>query len=180
MIRLKLFLSSLVLLMTSSALADWSLVGGMGAFMGEHYLGGSYRSNNDKHRSDLTIGFTEGIYQSTTYQLNFKYLYSPVQREYEDFTTNYAGIGVMVTRCLCSEGFVQNLDIYPERNYYDETAYRFGLVVSHQVRWKKVEFYWDWVLLDQLAIAVYNNPSLRQRPEDYVSAGLGLRIFPDL
>ncbi len=108
-----------------------------------------------------------------------KYVYSPFQWEpgLSGFYTNVVGVGVLAVRCLCSEVFIKNLDIYPEENYYDETAWRFGFVIRHTVRRDKFEAYLDWILLDQIMIASWNNPGMRKYPFDYWSAGLGVAIF---
>lgn len=174
------FLSAFILASSLSAHAGWGGALGTGGFLGDRYFGATYLSANKAHNTDISLGSAEGINYSTTFQLNVKYLYSPFLKSSGDISINFAGMGFLLTRCLCEEVFVRNLDIYPEHNYYDETAWRFGLVVAHQIKWRNIEFYWDWVLLDQLGIAAYNNPELRKKPEDYLSVGLGLRIFPDL
>ncbi|MNS93768.1 hypothetical protein D3C72_1279620 [compost metagenome] len=153
----------------------------MSGYQGSYYLGATFETEGEEHNFDVGIGMSPGIVENDVYQFNMKYVYSPFEWEpgNSGFSSNIIGVGVLTMRCLCSEVFIKNLDIYPEENYYDETAWRFGLVFEHTVRRDKFEAYLDWVLLDQIMIASWNNPGMRKYPFDYWSAGLGVRFFPE-
>lgn len=182
MLQLKIFLSVFIAFTCMKAHADWGVVAGMSGYLGSYSLGGAFESEAETQNFDIGIGMSPGIVENDVYQFNMKYVYSPWTWEPEwasGFTTNVVGFGIMAVRCLCSEVFIKNLDIYPEENYYDETAWRFGLVFEHTVVRDKFEAYLDWVLIDQILIASFNNPGMRKTPLDYWSAGLGVRFFPD-
>jgi|GEM_PF-1404457 hypothetical protein len=182
MCRLKISLSILFIFLTVNARADWGVVASMSGYLGSYALGGAYISTNESHNFDIGIGMSPGIVGNDVYQFNMKYVFSPWSWEPEflrGFHTNIVGTGIMAIRCMCSETFIRNLDIYPEQNYYDETAWRFGWVIEHKFVRDKFEAYWDWVLLDQIMIATFNNREMTKRPFDYWSAGLGVRFFPE-
>ncbi|MEN0057425.1 MAG: hypothetical protein AAGB31_01215 [Bdellovibrio sp.] len=167
--------------MPFTARAEWGVVLGLSGYLGSYYAGASFLSENERHNVDITLGVSPGIIDEEVYQIGARYVYSPFEYQFERFPlkTNILSFGILVTRCLCDDTFVQNLSIYPEHNYYDETAYRFGLVLEHNLKWESFTFFFNWVLLDQIAIASYNNPHIRQRPLDFWSAGLGIRFYPD-
>lgn len=175
------FLSAVLLLglLSVPAHSEWGPVSGTSGYQGEFYLGGSHRSENERHNTDISIGVTQGIIGGEFYQLNLKYVYSPYIKNFKKFSTNFIGVGALLTRCLCDDVFIENVDPYPEGNYYDETAYRSAVVFSSKIYWKDVEIYWDWLLLDQILIAYYNNPNMRNQPLENWSAGVGLRLFTD-
>jgi hypothetical protein len=175
--RLRPILSFAVFFWGLSSQADWGPHFGSGGYLGGFYVGATHRSFEQTHAFDLSLGVTRGILEKEVYQLNAKYTYSPFRWSFPKIKTNIMGIGLLLTRCLCDEVFSKNLDIYPEPNYYDETAYRLGLVFSTIVIWRDFEIYWDWVLLDQILLANYNNPEMRRYPFEHWSAGIGVRIF---
>lgn len=177
--RLKISLSLIAFFICSSALAEWGPVLGMSGYLGSYYGGATYRSENKRHTSDITLGMSPGIIDEDIYQIAYSYTYSPFNLDFKipHWSTNILGVGALITRCLCEEAFVRNGSIYPEKNYYDNTAYRIGLVFSANFRTKDLEFYWNWILLDQYLIAAFNNPGMRRAPLEYWSTGIGLRIF---
>ncbi|WP_374028883.1 hypothetical protein [Bdellovibrio bacteriovorus] len=175
--QLKLFLNLAIFFFSFHAAAEWGPLLGISGYQGDYSAGASYRSYLQRHAVDLSLGVSTGIHDQEVYQLNAKYIYSPFQWMLPNLATNIVGFGILAARCLCEETFTKSLNIYPEENYYDETAYRFGLVLSTNVQLKEVEFYWEWVLLDQIGIATYNNPDMQSDPFEYWSAGIGIRYF---
>jgi hypothetical protein len=179
LISLKIFLS--ILFCCTFAKAEWGAVAQTSGYLGTYAVGATYETTNEHHFFDMGLGMSPGIVESDVYQLNLKYVFSPFEYEFgaSGYRTNIVGIGVMAARCLCDETFIHNLSVYPEANYYDETAWRFGLVFENTLRHRDFQIYWNWVLLDQIAIAGYNNPHIRDYPLDYWSAGIGIRYFGD-
>ncbi|WII73188.1 hypothetical protein QJS83_04790 [Bdellovibrio sp. 22V] len=159
------------------AYADWGVGAGTGSYMGDRHFGVNYTSESQRHMTEFSYGETPGILGGRVRQLNLKYVYSPLQSIYHEVTTNWIGIGALLSRCLCSDTFVTNPDVYPESNYYDETAYRVGLVFATKLNWRNWEGYWDWTLLDQVAIAIYNNNRYASKPEAYWASGFGVRYY---
>ena len=182
MCRLKISLSFILLFFSLRSFADWGVNTQMSGYLGSYSLAAAYISDNEAHNFDIGVGMSPGIVENDVYQFNMKYVFSPFTWDpdfLKGFHTNIIGTGVIAMRCLCSQVFIRNLDIYPEKNYYDETAWRFAWVLEHKFARDKFELYWDWVLLDQIMIATFNNREMRKRPFDYWSAGLGIRFFPE-
>lgn len=159
------------------AVAQWGVAYGTGSYMGDRHFGVAYTSESGNHNTVFTYGTTPGILGSDVQQLNLKYVYSPFHSSYQEIKTNWLGMGFLVSRCLCDEMFIKNSGVYPEDNYYDETAYRLGLVFATMVQWKNWEAYWDWTLLDQIAIAVYNNDRFANKARSYWAGGFGVRYY---
>lgn len=159
------------------ASAEWGMAVGSGGYMGKTNMSAVYVSQNKKHMTTMGVGKTAGILGDDIHQVNVKYLYSPFKYSYQKTHWNIVSVGVLAARCMCEETFVQNSSKYPEKNYYDNTAYRFGLVFESHVTLDNWSLYWDWTLLDQLAIVVANNDRYANRPDYYLASGIGVRYF---
>lgn len=175
--RLSKVIIVILSLWSELAIAQWGVALGTGSYMGDRHFGVAYTSESGNHTTVFTHGTTPGILGNQVEQLNLKYIYSPFHSAFAGVTTNWLGLGGLISRCLCDETFIKNSGVYPEDNYYDATAYRFGLVLATTVQWKSLELYWDWTLLDQIAIAVYNNDRYAHKTESYWAGGFGLRYY---
>ena len=164
----------LLLLYSAQSLATWSLTTGAGAYMGEKYIGASYTSKNEKHLAELTYGKTDGEYAPDAEQFNLQYVFSPFDLQIGKAHTNILGLGLIVSRWNSSAGHIFVADHYPEDNYYPMTRYRASLLFSHAWTFKKLSLFINWALLDQTAIALYNNPDYWDTKEIW-SSGFGLR-----
>lgn len=167
-----IFLS--LLLFSYPSFATWSLTTGAGAYMGEQYIGTAYASKNLKHLTELTYGRTDGIYGADVEQLNLQYSYSPFDYQIKKFQTNILGIGFILSRWNSSMGFIESPEHYPEDNYYPMTRYRASLLFTHSWTYQNWSVFANWALLDQTAIALYNNPEYSNKKEIW-SSGFGLR-----
>lgn len=173
----KLFIITM-LSWSSWAQADWTLVAGSGSYMGEKYLGVSHQSENQNHQTDFSYGQTPGILGPNVDQLNLKYLYSPFAWSPSTLAlpakTNILGVGLLLTRWQSSEGYINSPSQYPSADYYSATRYRTALVLSHQWTFKNLSVYADWVLLDQMGIALFNNDKYLDEKKAW-SGGFGFR-----
>ena len=172
-----LFLMTLLLSPLSKAESisgNWSVAAGTGAYMGENYIGAAYTSVNQKHTTEISYGVTEGEFGSDVEQMNLQYSFSPVEMNWGPLRTNLLGIGMILSRWNSSAGFVNSPSQYPEEGYYAMTRYRLSLLFSHMWNFKKLTVFVNWALLDQTAIALYNNPEYVDRQEVW-SSGFGLR-----
>lgn len=167
-----IFLSLLVFSLKS--FATWSLTTGAGSYQGHRYIGAAYNSENLKHITELTYGRTEGIIGSDVEQLNLHYSYSPFSYQIQKLQTNILGIGFILSRWNSSAGFIDSPEQYPEKNYYPMTRYRISLLLTHAWTYRNWSFFVNWALLDQTAIALYNNPEYAHKNEVW-SSGFGLR-----
>lgn len=161
----------------NNAQASWGVGIGAGSYLGERHVGAVFESQSKRHQTEISFGETDGILGDNVHQLNLRYLYSPLSFLYRGVETNLLGIGAMITRCLCDEMFVQNSDAYPTSDYYDQTAYRFGVVVSTEATYKNFQIYWDWTLLDQRLIILFNNTRYTRHAKGYLAGGFGLRYI---
>ncbi|MFP5518789.1 MAG: hypothetical protein ACLGGX_02710 [Bdellovibrionia bacterium] len=169
----KLFMI-LILLFSSSSFADWSLLAGSGSYMGERHLGITYTSENQKHSTDVSYGQTAGVISEDVEQLNLKYVYSPFSYSYKKVESNILGVGTLISNWRSSKAFVESPSQYPTSDYYSQTKFRLGLVLSSEIKYDKLSFYVDWVLLDQVAIALFNNTKYTSDPNTW-AGGFGLR-----
>lgn len=177
MIYQKIIVAITLIFSSQLASADWGMAVGSGSYMGKTNMSAVYVAKNKKHMTTMGVGKTAGILGDDVHQINVKYLYSPFVYTYVKAQWNIISIGALATRCLCDETFVQNSSKYPEANYYDNTAYRFGIVFESHVTLDNWSLYWDWTLLDQLAIVVANNDRYANRPDYYFASGMGVRYF---
>lgn len=153
---------------------NWSVAAGTGAYMGENYIGAAYGSENKKHITEFSYGLTEGDFGSDVEQFNLQYSFSPFEMNLGKFRSNILGIGTILSRWNSSAGFVTSPSQYPEQGYYPMTRYRLSLLLSHMWDFKNFSVFVNWALLDQTAIALYNNPEYVDRQEIW-SLGFGLR-----
>lgn len=162
------------------SLERWSAVFGTSGYQGQNYLGAGYFFPENKHHLEFSLGASEGIYSPPIYQINFKYYYDYFKTSVRHNQISF-GVGALLTRCLCDEVFVESLDIYPQKNYYDMTAYRFALMLNGTFRFRNnIQFYTEISLLDQIIIAAYNNHNMRHYPLSYWSLGWGMILPLDL
>lgn len=157
-----------------SGWANWSVISGTGAYMGERYLGAAYSSENSKHFTEFSYGQTSGEFTSDVEQFNLRYTYSPFSFAAGLIESNILGFGFIVSRWNGPDGFVTLPSPYPEAGYYPMTRYRLSLALSNTWTYKDFTFFIDWALLDQIAIALYNNPEYVSS-KDIWSSGFGLR-----
>lgn len=158
----------------------WQMQLGSGSYGGEKQVGVGYLSSNGRHQSELGYGWTLGVSEKNVEQINFKYVYSPfiLSSRILDkrFTTNIVGIGVQVSRWLDERGYVSSPSQYPERYYYAQTRYRSVFMLESHFHFKSIQVYIHSGLLDQWAIAAFNNEELQK--EKYIwASGFGLRWF---
>ena len=172
-----MILASIVWSSATASAEQWGVIAGTGSYMGDRHAGVALTTESQRHNVEFTFGHTPGILGEDVKQLNLKYVYSPFRSSYRGVATNWIGIGTMVSHCLCDETFYESPSQYPESNYYDETEFRFGLVLSSMIQWKNFEAYFDWTLLDQIAIAAVNNSEYAKQVKDIWAGGFGLRYF---
>ncbi len=159
---------------TDEVSGQWSVATGKGAYMGQSYWGAAYTSVNQKHNTEISYGVTEGEFGSDVEQVNIQYSFSPLELNWGQLRTNILGMGMVLSRWNSSAGFVNSPSQYPEQGYYPMTRYRLSLLFSHLWNFKKFTIFINWALLDQTAIALYNNPEYVDRQEIW-SSGFGIR-----
>lgn len=173
------FFSSKVFAQSAFATSSqWQVQAGTGAYAGEKQLGLGYISANERHQFELGYGWTLAASEKNVEQINLKYIYSPFQMSFRVFnqriTTNVAGLGIQISRWLDDRGYVTSPSQYPEEHYYAQTRYRATILFETHFQMKGAQLYLHSGLLDQWAIAVYNNPDLQG--ERYIwGSGFGLR-----
>ena len=154
--------------------SQWSMVAGSGSYMGGTYLGVQYQSQSGKHAVDLSYGQTPGEMNNNVDQLNLKYLYSPFNYSVNKVNTNVLGIGLLASRWQSESAFFDTPSQYPASNYYSPTRWRVGLTLEHNWKYDRISFYFNWTLLDQAIIAIYNNEKFIEGRNPW-GAGFGVR-----
>jgi len=170
-----LILNLFSLTFTSTALADLHVVIGRGSYMGEKHYGINYTSENLKHSTDLTYGNTEGVLGPDLDQINIKYVYSPFNPiTIDQLQIDPIKIGGILSSWQSSNAYINSYQQYPEDDYYPANKFRGSLVLTHSWSYKNLQIYIDWVMLDQVAIALYNNSKYIDRHNIW-AGGFGLR-----
>ena len=166
---------TLLLLFSLNSEASWTIGGGTGSYMGDRNFGFGFNSENRKHFSEFSYGKTDGILGPEVDQLNFKYVYSPFEYTLLDkMKTNVIGFGILLSRWQSSDAFLQSESQYPEEYYYSQNRYRTSIVFSQNWNYQNLQFYIDWVMLDQKLIALFNNDEY-WREKDAWTSGFGFR-----
>jgi hypothetical protein len=152
----------------------WSILAGSGSYMGETYLGVQFESESGNHTVDLSYGQTKGSISNNVHQINLKYTYSPFKFTFSEISTNALGIGLLATRWQSDSSFIDSPSQYPAENYYSPNRWRFGIVLEQNWTFRNFGIYFNWVLLDQAIIALYNNDKFIDGKSPW-SAGFGLK-----
>lgn len=154
--------------------AEWQLALNRMGFMGEISLGAIYDWNNP-HSIELSFG-TYHLGKKDRYQSNFAYRYSlwKVERHEKIWVPIQIGIFTVRTWDL-DHYFLTDPDQYPYSNYYDQTAFRwgieFGSVIIYPQHSMSLAYYLR--ILDTGLIAIYNNA--HKDLQYFSSSGLSIR-----
>ncbi len=144
-------------------------------FLGEFGAGMIY-----EWESPHSVEFSLGTYKIQTHnkwQSNFAYRYSCWNIERENRQWVPMQIGFFTTRAWDSEHyFLEGPSQYPYSNYYDQTAFRWGIEFGSVLTYlsARVAIAYHMRILDTGIIAIYNNG--KKDLQYYVSSGLALRF----
>ncbi len=143
-------------------------------FLGEFGAGMIYEWESP-HSVEVSIGAYK-IQNHDQWQSNLAYRYSCWKIERENKHWVPMQIGFFTTRSWDSEHyFLEGPSQYPYSNYYDQTAFRWGIEFGSVLTYMNtgIAIAYHLRVLDTGLIAIYNNG--RKDLQYYVSSGLALR-----
>lgn len=152
----------------------WLATIGTKGFFGDQSVGGIYFSQH--HELELSLGtYSRGGGDST--QANAAYRYSKwVLPFLGDTIWHPIQVGLFSTYSLDRKHyFLESPAKYPYEDYYDQTAFRWGIDLGSNIFWSAVQVSLAYHIrvLDTGVIAIYNNS--HKDLQYYISSGLSLR-----
>lgn len=170
-------LSLLVLSPLSVQAVEWQMSLQHAGFMGETSVAAGFENQSRWFGMDLGVGFSSDSDGKSVRQINVKARFQPLiwgAGKYGEVILPYFGVQAMYTDDTAF--FVQSGDEFPEDEYYDFTAIRFGIPVGIAWRNETWSVYAEYVLLDTDIIAQYNTKSALGY-QVIASASVGLRYY---
>lgn len=145
-------------------------------FLGEFGVGAIYEWESP-HSVELSIG-SYRIDSKDQWQSNLAYRYAcwKIERHNKQWTPMQ--IGFFTMRSWDSEHyFLEGPSQYPYSNYYDQTAFRWGIEFGSILKFMNtgIAVAYHLRVLDTGIIAIYNNG--QKDLQYYVSSGLALRYY---
>lgn len=143
--------------------------------MGKYAAGFGYETKT-LHEFDFLVGvYPNG--EVTYIQLNLNYRYTPWEMHSENNKRIWRPFrfGAFTTRSLDGDHyFAKSPDRYPSADYYDKTAFRFGVELSHSLVLPSAQLSLSYRLrlLDNGFVALYNNSHKDLRY--YLSSGISV------
>jgi hypothetical protein len=145
---------------------------GWAGFFGRISLGALYETEN-RHSFEFSMGAYSGG-SGDKYQSNLGYHYSVWKITRPNFSWEPMQLGIFAMYSWDKKFFLKSPGKYPLPDYYDETAFRWGLEQGMSLQWMKEK--WALVLvmrlIDSGIIAIYNNS--HRDLQYYLSSGLRL------
>jgi hypothetical protein len=172
--NLKIIFLFLALLSSGPARAEWRAMVERAGFLGKVAAGTSYEFNPE-HAVDYLLGMYE-IGNDHYYQSNLMYRYShwnvPVRKD----VWRPLQLGAFVVYAMNNDRyFMDSPDVYPESNYYDGTAIRYGTEFSSTYTWypSRIGLGYHIRIFDNGIIAIFNNSN--RDLQYYISSGFSLQ-----
>ncbi len=161
--------------------AEYLIGFGTGSYMGRHQLQGEWVLENPKYHALGIFGYTKDQDIHDIYQLTLITTYSLNQKEFGNFNWNPLQAGVFMTYTDHKKFYIDSPSKYNDRDYYTETALRFGLRFSSELVFilnssKPLHVSIDGSLLDRGLTSLFNNPSEYKLLEKFWSLGFSIRF----
>lgn len=158
----------------NSFAGQWRAVLSRAGFLGVAALGVSYEITPD-HAVDFLLGsYTMG--GDRHLQSNFMYRYSHWHVAIGEDEWRPVQFGAFLVHASNNDKFfMKSPDIYPESNYYDATAIRYGAEVGSTYTWYPLRLGLSYHLriFDNGLIAIFNNSN--RDLQYYISSGVSLQ-----
>lgn len=170
-------LSLLVLSPLSVQAVEWQMSLQHAGFMGETSVAAGFENQARWFGMDVGMGFSSDSDGKSVRQINLKTRLQPFiwgLGKYGELILPYLGVQAMYTDDTAF--FVKSGNEFPEDEYYDFTAIRFGIPLGMSWRNETWAVYAEYVLLDTDLIAQYNTESALKY-QDITSASVGLRYY---
>jgi len=144
-------------------------------YLGEKILFAGIENDTGRLGLDFLLGRSEDSDGQHVDQISFKFRYLPWRVELSNESSwQPVYLGVFGTYTTGNEFFYESESKYPEKNYYDATLRRFGLLIGTSFQYQKLSIYSEIAMLDKaIENQVVAHGSLPWR--DILSASLGIR-----
>lgn len=144
-------------------------------FLGEKVIFAGIENDDRDLGVDLLLGRSEDSDGQPVDQISLKFRYAPWRVELpHEVQWQPVYIGVFGTYTDGGEFFFDSDDKYPEKNYYDATLRRYGLLLGTSFKYRSLSVYSEIAALDKsMESQVVANGSLPWT--DLLSASIGLR-----
>jgi len=172
-----------LLLLPLPAVADYQWGFATGSYLGQAQIIGTFVSENEKHESSFSFGYTYDSLIGEIKQYSVTYLWSAFearQQEDKNYAWNPILLGGFITYTDNTLFYVDTEGPYPQDRYYDVTSIRWGLRVSSQIQNVKIadrfyHFSIDGSLLERALINYFNNPEEFDLFKYYFSLGFSAK-----
>ena len=140
-----------------------------GGFFGKYSLGAVYRWR-EKNNFEMSLGLYS-IGEKDFHQVNLAYRRSIWLLLWDEHHFSPVQLGFFVVTAIDNDSyFYTSPSKYPDKGYYDQTAYRYGLEYSTSYAYHQYEFSYYLRVMDTGIIALYNNA--HRDLQYYLSSGL--------
>jgi hypothetical protein len=156
--------------------ADGRIVFERAGFLGQYALGGSYEITPE-HAVDLMVGVYH-VSSNDYYQTSLIYRYSRWNTTFYGNNWRPLQFGIFATYSLDQDRyFMKSPGKYPDPNYYDETALRYGAEISSTFTFMPIGIGIGYHLriFDSGIIAMFNNSN--RDVQYYISSGISLQYL---
>ena len=172
-----------VLLFPLISWADYQMGYAYGSFLGRSQIIGTYVSENEKHETSFSFGYTNDPAIGVIKQYSLIYLWSAFearQREDKNYAWNPLLIGSFITYTDNTLFYVDTENPYPQDHYYDVTSIRWGLRASSQIQNvslfnRHYHFSIDGSLMERALINYFNNMEELDIFKYYFSLGFSIK-----
>jgi hypothetical protein len=175
--------SFIVLLFPIFSWADYQLGLAQGSFLGRAQVIGTYVSENEKHETSFSFGYTDDPAIGVIKQYSLVYLWSAFEarkREDKNYAWNPLLIGSFITYTDNKLFYITTDDPYPQDHYYDITSLRWGFRFSSQIQNFIIDnryyhFSFDGSLMERAIINYFNNMEELDIFKYYFSLGFSIK-----
>lgn len=163
--------------------ADYQIGIASGSYLGRVQIIGTYVSENEKHESSFSFGYTDDSAIGIIQQYSLLYLWSAFdsrQKEGQNYAWNPLLIGTFITYTDNTLFYVDTEGPYPQDRYYDVTSIRWGFRASSQIQNVMImnryyHFSIEGSLLERALINYFNNIDELDIFKYYFSLGFSVK-----
>ncbi|NCN40834.1 hypothetical protein GW916_06235 [bacterium] len=154
-------------------LAKSSVIFGYAGFFGSQSVG-YVHDVLDSHEAELSVGRYSRGHSLFGYQVNFSYRYHPWLIRFDHFSWSPLEIGAFGIYSLEKTFFLSSPSKYPTPDYYEQTAFRWGIENGASLLFFNERLSLGVVtrLIDSGMVAIYNNSN--RDLQYYLSSGFRL------
>ena len=161
--------------------AEWLYGFGRGAYSGQFQLQAEYNSESRRHHFLTGLGYTPDPLVGDIRQINFAYLWSTHDHNFEKYTWDVMRLGLFFTRTDSTTYQYTHYRRDTRSKYEDAGNKRWGFLLSSVITahswWDRpVQISIDWALLEKGWIAYQKSPREPEVLSYFFSMGFSIRI----